>query len=46
MIKINPPKMKDRKKIEKTTKRDHIYRMKKDILDVEDLRKTVTLTKE
>jgi len=45
MIKMNPPNEEDKKRIEEIVKRDHIYRMKRDLLDFENLKKTVTLEK-
>jgi len=45
MMMVNPPKEEDRERIEETIKRDHIYQMKKDIIDIKNLKKTVTLEK-
>lgn len=46
MVIVKPPKKEDRKKIEGIIKRNHIYRMKKDILELEDLKKTVRVSKD
>mgnify|MGYP001132008348 CR=1 FL=1 len=45
MVIVKPPKKEDRKKIEEIIKRNHIYRMKKDILELEDLKKTARVSK-
>lgn len=46
MIIVNPPpREENRKRIEETIKRDHVYIMKKDVLDIENLKKTMTLEK-
>lgn len=45
MVIVKPPKKEDRKKIDEIIKRNHIYRLKKDILDIEGLKKTVRVSK-
>ena len=43
---VNPPlKDEDKKRIEETIKRDHIFKMAKDILNIENLQKTFRLEK-
>jgi len=46
MMIVNPPLTeKARRRIEETIKRDRIYRMRQDVLDIENLKKTLTLEK-
>ena len=46
MVIVNPPlKEEDRKRIVETVKKDHIYKMKQDIMDIENLKKTLKLEK-